>query len=658
MAGMFQPVIDTSASVRTTPTGVEAPSSGGAIAQGVAQAASDISNFFIRKHQIDTKREVAEQEAIELSQSNEALAQFTNQMLSLGDMARTTKGANTTKLRSKASQDLQAFIKNNPALREEALKIFGKVTSTAGMGKALGEGTAEEKQQATLESDAAKSGFITSSMSEEERDQGLRNYQRIQQSNATLDNLAKERAKIKDEDDAAKRALERKSKLALTEFFRASTQSMSQKIDRILIDVNAGTLSSEEAELRLNELQESVGSMASQIGAHAGSDFIGVQTSAFNKMMTNARGVLQGTMSSQRAINLNNLEKNKNELEMMEDPELAQFVTLSRLLGHQNSVLMQSTGNAIVTRKIQEIEDKDKPEPNPFAEPEVSKEAYSVVLENIKEFSGGVRDFNEQDIEALDTSLNRILEGVNIYQLAAKSPKDFKAVVSFLGSPQVGKYIEQSGGMLPENYRAASEAIKAGYMDDVGQLIREEYLNGRSTIQKLIGGDVLPTVDLFDVNTSGGQISFHLNPEIAKGLSISQRGRLTQKASDLNRKLSPIVNEMVRVGAHLEGGTNYSQFLEDNLSSVFSLDQEQEQATKQATKQPTGAPESDSKPRSPESGAEVLPKGQEAAKELSEAELDAQEIRAFRKALSEAKDATAKSEVHAAFEDGAFRPAV
>lgn len=565
---LFTPQIETGATQGVQAEGAKPPSVASTVAPAIGKAASDLITFFGNQEIIDTKKKAS-------AEKTNALSGYTKTLVELSNMARTSPNVSTAALRIKADKATMDLLNTNPALYKEAIEIRKSITTQAGLGKTLAQGTEEEQAEVRVTNAARDAGLVLEGMTPEQAEAGKLDYLRIVRSTKELEALSKR----SDYDEKQKKI---KSQESLVEFNRATTADFSRKVDLITQNFERGLIDEKEAKAQIDQLKEIREATARDIGAHAGADFMSNQMHALNSIYTNATSYLSGDFELKALQNKNKMLVARQESDLLRDTETAKVVALSSLFGHANSQLMNRASSNLITRHLGDISLEDRDLPNPFgSNQEEKKVAYEVVLENISEFNSSTRPFTPEEIEGLDTSLNRLLQGIDINQLAVKSPKDLKPIVTFLSNPKVGQYIQSSGGMLPDTLNAANLVVGSKYIDKIIPKIRQQYEQANISVLSATGRGLETgpsTSNVIDIKPSNGTVRFVVNEEAVSKLGPAGRGIALAQASDLNSLVSPMLNEMVRLGAHMEGNTNYSKFLNDNIESIFGKRETEQEA--------------------------------------------------------------------------------
>jgi hypothetical protein len=150
-------------------------------------------------------------------------------------------------------------------------------------------------------------------------------------------------------------------------------------------------------------------------------------------------------------------------------------------------------------------------------------------------------------------------------------------------APAIGKYLANPAhGVDKELQDKAANAYRAYYVTKVIPLIKDEYENtyvqtgikASSNPKTGIQAEYTPRGKVIAPVYNNGTISFQFIGDQSQNTSAVQ-----QAVKDMNKKISPILNTMVRADAHLNSSTNYDQYANDILGSLFPQENPDEQGS-------------------------------------------------------------------------------
>lgn len=564
---LFQPTIDTGTQQSVRPAGGEQPSAIVAMAPAISQGISQISSFFSEKNK-------AEAAAGQSAKDNKFLKNFTKSTETLGEQAR-AKGANTSALRAKNSKAFSQALETAPHLREDLIKIRKEAASTSGWGKTLAEGTKEEQAADKLAGEAFANGFVTSSMSEEEATAGKEAYATIKRTNMVNESINKQM-------DLTQKDKVKKQKANLVEFTQGATTNFSHTAQELMVQFESGKITAEEFKMQLDGKMQAINANATALGSEAGQGYIDTQMSTIGKMHADALAAVKGQFGADVLKNKNTMQLEVLKSALLEDPELAEIVATSNLLGNSNLSLVQKA-NQVTTRVLESFatkrENTDADVVTKDGEEEGQAVAFKIVMDRVRGYNADPSSFSTEDVEQLDSMLNNMFKGADLNQLKVRSPKDLQAFAKFMADPNVGKHLVKSGGILPENLEAASKVMKEKYSEVIYQKIRDDLFNASVTVQSYSGDPTgagnkslsFPLWENVTMKNSAGTISMELNKDKVRSLPMKAQEALANRVREFNTKTAKHLNNNIRLGAHLEGSNNYTKFLNDNMASILGV---------------------------------------------------------------------------------------
>ena len=566
MAGLFSPTIETGGGQPVQATNVQSPSTATQLAPAVAQGASQLFEFF-------GKRGAAEAKATATMKEDDVKRSFNNKLEQLAGMARTGKGVNTSMLRSRADKLVLEYRNSNPSLTDYFGKQRKEVYGIAGLGKTLAEGTPEEQQELSNRKKASDAGAILPSMTEEEKVTGTNAHMKQLKALSDLDYNAKNTAASE-----AQKASE--SKDALFKLYQGSAVGFSLKSNDVVRRYENGEITAEAAKQALIELKNPLDLLASGLTRHVDKDFVSTQNSFIENLFNNSLDAITNNFGLDVLKNKNDKILAIHTNEMLKDPRLGKVVAMSNLFKDQNQALF-AKADSLVTELVGGMEGL-LPMPNLFDNTEEGKAArgtaYEMLLSKVQKYNADPSSVDEAGLFALESSVNNLLDGVAKGQLNIGNPSNLKDFVTFFSNPQFGKMAESVGGMLPNNAVLAQDVVQTLYTDKVIPKIKrkmeEATTSARPSGRTIVRGGAL--MDYVDINTDNGTIKF-----VRKGgltLDPVQSNSVISGVRELNGDLAPLLNEIVRFGAHITGSTNYTQFLNQNVDSLFGLRSQEESA--------------------------------------------------------------------------------
>lgn len=209
-----------------------------------------------------------------------------------------------------------------------------------------------------------------------------------------------------------------------------------------------------------------------------------------------------------------------------------------------------------------------------------SNQSYlSMVKEGMTAFNGGRMNGDQLAERELDQHVSQMLKGINAYGPATERPQDFNQIVDFLADPQFGKYTSARGGVPADTAVAAKNVLSQQYEQAVIPLIQKEYeqaliIDLQATPSQALRGQATSTVsnptDVIKPVFTGSGVVFQAKPDASLAIR--------RKAQDLNKSVSPVLNRLIRMSAHLDGNTDYRSTWQKNYEALFGISEEENNA--------------------------------------------------------------------------------
>lgn len=506
------------------------------------------------------KLEAANAKAAAEEASNKVVSGFIDNQLKLVDAYE--GGMCQSEARTRLRANLAKAISNNPALQEDFLKAHKDLMATAGLGKVIDEGTEEEQRRAAAKDAAFKAGFGDSEAGVQAYLKFQYNQNKLQesQSQLTYQNALLERQGKITSNTSAQMALDEKIAVkgqqeAVAGMADAYATALAENVNGISQKFQTGEMTAEEAIAALNAQRLTITNTIGQQGRKTGGDYIQTVTSPLLETIDFAKKAISGEEPLASLENQTQMLITKQKLIAVTDPENAKLVAASQLL--KNMDYQAGAVNAGVLRILGQATDGDKDNVNPFTkDTKSSKSFFDIIKTNLKKAGKG--ELNEAGLNELNTVLTDVMQGTNAYSNSVQDLNQLKEVQNFLADPNFAAYVKKNGGIPSEAVSGAKDSIQQLYMDKVIPLVEGELRRARvvTVDTKSLGSGVLGVMtsssaaeDAVSVKVEGGNITF-----------VSKTGEGITKARELNQKLAPVMNKMVRVTAHLNGETDYGKY--------------------------------------------------------------------------------------------------
>lgn len=544
---------------------------------------------------LEIRKEKERKELLQ-AQQDQSVSTFVRGQLSLAD-AVDTGGMSSLEARTRMRANLSRAIADNPGLAVDLGKAHTATIKSTGLGQAVYEGTESEKQQNTIETEAVEAGWVRPNQSPEDKEKAAYAYQDFKRSMELMGfeqkKLALESSKVGlqsakvglvtsgIQQQSARLALaEKQNKLnaqsALGKASNAYIVKLQGDLENIRQAKEDGRMDATQAAMAVDQAFMVVDQVSRQVGAEAGTDYVNNITAPMKQMAENYKGYMTGE------IQLNDLKTRtetnvaQQTLNLVNNPQSAKLVATSKLFPNSDVITLTQT-NDLVMNFVSGGQDINTKPADVLPDYQEGKESLNTYLKMMQQTMGKVNSGTAVDTEGtkedVNNNLTNILRSIDVYGASTSNASDYNGVMDFLSKTEVGRYITTQGG-LPDTVAAnkAAQAIEYQYANVVLPLIKQEYdksktggeaqitYYGRTEVPGVKGQQ--PTKDLITPQFIGSGVVFNVAPGDANSFSRA-------KAKELNDKVAPVLNRLIRVSAHLSGTTDYKSVYEQNYSQLF-----------------------------------------------------------------------------------------
>lgn len=580
-----------------SPTNVGAPERG---PSALASLAGLAQSFIPSKQQLDavaTRKAEAKSASVTELYSQEALRLA--DAVDLGEMSSGVARARMRRLYS-------TYISNNPGLQKDLYDVHNRIVSTSGLGQVIDEGTEEERREREYRDKVADAGFIVQGMSEEEQQQATDDYrsfetskylleietQKLAFANAELENISKkigiDTARINQQrarTGLGNDQLDRKSKLlglemrqheygammAMTQMSQSAAPMFQRNVGQVLEGLGPSPTPEQRAAAKeqINTIWgQTYGGVMAGLGPGASTSQVEMIIKPMKDWMDYAVGVADGTQELTGLQTATDLAVQQQAFQLSGDPEVAAAAGFLSVMGEITSLGPEFT--AIGVRAFKRSMEGNPPPPTSTEYPEFLELSMSVL-------NGAAKgNLKPASVEEAQLNLNSLLGGIG--SLRNPAAADLDVAAENLSSAQFGAYVDKFGlaGFDGEARQGAATVFDEFYVREVVPLIREEW--HKATYTDSVGGPTpsafrgsrveRPVPENMQVDFSGSGVRFQ-----AAGVDGARTSGLAASASHrLNTEVAPVLNKLVKLGAHLEGHTNYRQFFEQNYKGMFGTE--------------------------------------------------------------------------------------
>lgn len=346
--------------------------------------------------------------------------------------------------------------------------------------------------------------------------------------------------------------------------------------------VKAGTLDPQLAAAQLAERFSHING-AIQAAARVNPEIAAPYRTLFNDMNTVYTGLLKPGADVEALENQLKVMKTKAQILALQDPNVLAGVTVSNLFGNNPSLDLTVSKYAVGTlTKLAQILPGDNVSyaPQLVGNPEAEKDS----LKLLKGYAAKLNDPKIANKEGFKreagNATNQILKQTGAFLDNGASPEKLRDLADFFASPEYANLVT-SGVIDKQAAQAAAKTFQLKYepaiINGVQQKLKASVGNQSVTTFDSQGRPVdsqpvdnaKTAKDVVDIKFTGAGIVF----EPKAGVGADARKQQQDTVRDLQTAQKGI-NQLIHIGAHMAGTTDYGKYWEDNkhifLPDVYS----------------------------------------------------------------------------------------
>lgn len=256
---------------------------------------------------------------------------------------------------------------------------------------------------------------------------------------------------------------------------------------------------------------------------------------------------------------------NEARLRLVSDPKTANRIALSQAFGNAPELASRILGAP--TDALTRIDNMLQAPGTSAVAPVTGTESDKVVLDTIENGIKAYQTGKAKDSDAAkEENANMVRNYLNQYGKQSNlAPAQLKDSTKFFASASFGRFAEEVG-LNSSELKPARDAFQMQYEGPVVKAVNEA-LNkvvpvGIAPMRAVTGakvGEEKPlAIDRIQVNFDGTNISFGMKGKVDSGMGaeVSSSTRTLNEAAQA-------LNEVIKVGAHMSGTTNYSKYFEE-----------------------------------------------------------------------------------------------
>lgn len=525
----------------------------------VMGALGNIADIFANGLKQNAKAEAQKRE-------NEIVGQYVKEQTRINDgIAQGVLDAGTAGARSRASAN--KFLASYPEYYKEFEAAGKALKGITEQGEVQDQLTMERNLYKEQISKAQAAGFnIDPSAPKNVIDLQLKSYNVGVRAETELRAMysanAEKRAQSAEDRLIADKELKATSIRLLNDIGGARLESTGAVMTSIATDVRSGKITPEEGNIKLTQEFATINATL-QSAASTSPELAAPYRTLFGEMQKLGQDMLDPKKRTEDQDNQIKELLNRQKLLILATPQHAALVATSQLLGANAQVAL--TAGATMTPLIAQminvpVGSKDFV-PQVVGNPAVEKDVTTFLKSSINSLSADKYKNPTQAKTELTNTINQVLKQTGEQLNKGVDAPKLKDLASFFASSEYGSYAT-SGNLDKAAAQAANKTFQLSYEPAVIKGVQqklESFLQGQAAYgQKQ--GDPVPLSEAVDIKFSGSGIVFSAKPRA--GLDPVEQQDQMRAVKDLSSTQTAL-NQLIHIGAHLEGTTDYQKYWED-----------------------------------------------------------------------------------------------
>ena len=542
-----------------------APATASVLGNGVANLLGGIAETFERGLSNNAKDKAKQQEVSVVNGYAKKLAAI-NDAVTSGQMRPSEASARQRSLHSEYVAGYSQYV-------DEIDKVRKSFMGGSAIADVEDDIKTERDLRKTRIQDAQKAGFpITVGMSDKTIDAFVDAHQTGVRADAEIQKQYRqneqERQAGRWNNEIQDRQNKEKSLFLINTVTESNLNASSSYANDLAARMRAGKVSPEDAQ---REWTGYMSRIEAQIQAASGlnSEMAAPYRSLFADMNKLGLQMLDPAQDAKKVEDQIKAVVNRQKLIALAQPNIAEGVALTQLFGNSSEVALKFSGSilAAANKMAATPIGSSTPVDPVVGIPQREQAAFEVAKEGIKSLRTGEK--NPEVVQGITNTINNSLAQVGeALGRPGVDAKYLKNVASFIASPEYGEYVSKNK-VDPASNSAAVRTFQLSYepqvINGVNRKLDEAFTvkTGLVPNRAATGGELKPVEKTFDVskvkvNFTGSGIFFELT-EVPKDPVERQNAQQTMQAL---KEAQLGINQLIHMGAHMEGSTNYAKYWE------------------------------------------------------------------------------------------------
>jgi len=523
-----------------------------------AELGVNLTEIFI-KNRKEAEKDKKEEE------KQRVLGEFINRQTALSDAEK--QGVDPARVAAQARANYSKYVSNNPNLIKELSDANKDLFENTNLGEFKEAEQSRQDEIRQLRKDYITSGgFIPEGASPQLEQSLLIGFQTNRQKTAMFEQQLKMNAELRAQEGSDRNRIDWETKQAsvkvLTEIGASQLPTSQQFILGAVEKAKKGDVQGATNDLTIH-FSNIEGALAA--ASNTNPELAGHWRTLFEGLKQTGLKAIDGKTEADALKQQLETVLTKGKLIALQDKGMLASTVASQLLGgnlpeiYWNSNL--AAKNALIN--LGATEQQAPNEPNVIGDKEAEKVTFSMVEHNMRQLESGKADNPEATIKQMSNVANKLLHQVEQSASSGIKPEQLSSTAEFIASPTYARMVEKKM-VDPQAAKGAHQVMQLLYEKNISKAITDK-LETPTVAQ--VDGKTAPMSNYIDFTWNGAGIVIN-----AKSLPETEK---TLEPFQINlglRSLKPsekYINQLIRIGTHMEGHTNYAKYWEENKHRIL-----------------------------------------------------------------------------------------
>lgn len=521
---------------------------------------SDLAKIFAKNSEENKKKEA-------LDEKNRIIGNFVKDQNALAEAGK--QGMDDKQVLARARANFASYSANYPALITEFTEANRSIENFTELGAPVRREQAAEDMWKQMKSDYIKDGgWIPDGASLDYQKAAIQQHQAIKAQNFAFENTVKRASEQRAQEGADRQRIDWDIKQQGIQLLQQIGSSHLQTTQQFITETvaKAKTAGPEVALADMNRYFSNIEGAITQAAA-ANPELAGGWRTLFEGMKKSGLDAISGKATTEALDNQLKEIITKGQLIAVQDPQMLGVTAASRLIGGTMPESFWQANNAVRNSLIRIGNAYGGADiPVVIGDNKAEKVTFDVLTHNMKLLSSGSVSDPEGVKRQVSNAANNILSQVNSTSVAGIEPAKLDAVSKFIASPTYAQMVQQ--GMID---KSAAQGAKGAFELTFEKGVSKSIVAG---LDKQLGtspsGEPIPVSAIVDFkwNGAGVQIGTLPNPGKAPNMPLASGNDVSATLIAM-KPAEKALNQIIHMGAHLEGHTDYAKYWEENKHRIL-----------------------------------------------------------------------------------------